>query len=129
MLKHFLAAAMAATTGFAAPTVTAEQLRVISLKDYAITIVDVRRADAYAESHIYGAINIPVSAIRNAKQPPAGLRKDRKTYFYCTCSDDGASLRAAKLMHDRFGYTQVSALHGGMYDWEDAGYPMTKPKR
>jgi hypothetical protein len=47
----------------------------------------------------------------------------------CACVEDGASLRPAKLMHDRFGYKQVLALHGGMYDWEDAGYPMTKPKR
>lgn len=120
MLNLLLAAALAAST------VTAEQLRTISLKDRAITIVDVRGADAYAESHIYGAINIPASSIRNARKPHASLRKDREIYFYCTCPEDGASLGAARVMRERFGYTKVAALHGGMYDWEDAGYPMVK---
>lgn len=83
MLKALFATTLLAAA-FQAPGVTADELRAISLKDHAITIVDVRSAEAFALSHIAGAISVPGAKLKAGMTPPPELMKDREAYLYCT---------------------------------------------
>lgn len=79
-----LLAATPASAAWEATRVTPAQLRQAMLKDQAITIVDVRSPQAFAESRLPGAINVPYAELRRGGKPPAALRKDRVAYLYCT---------------------------------------------
>jgi 3-mercaptopyruvate sulfurtransferase SseA len=64
------------------PRVTAEEAKA-ALETGAAIIVDVRDADAYAASHISGAVSIPLDEIEN--DPAAvGLNKEQWIITYCT---------------------------------------------
>ena len=54
-----------------------------ALQSGAAVIVDVRSAEAYAQSHIKGAISIPLAEIENN---PTGLKLDKQQWIitYCT---------------------------------------------
>jgi hypothetical protein len=54
-----------------------------ALQNGGAIIVDVRSAEAYAESHIKGAISIPLAEIENN---PTGLKLDKDQWIitYCT---------------------------------------------
>ena len=77
-------AALPALAAWQPAAVTPAQLRQIMLKDQAITIVDVRSPQAFAQSRLPGAINVPLAELRRGASPPAALRKDRAAYLYCT---------------------------------------------
>jgi predicted sulfurtransferase len=64
------------------PRVSLEQAKV-ALEDGTAVFVDVRSAEAYAVSHIAGAINIPVNEI---EADPTALTLDRDQWIitYCT---------------------------------------------
>ena len=75
-------------------------------------ILDVRRADEFAEGHIPGAINIPNENIGN-DEIPALPDKDRLILVYCR------SGRRSKEASDKLlnlGYTNVVEI-GGILDW------------
>jgi len=64
------------------PRVSVEEARA-ALESGAAIIVDVRSADAYAVSHIAGAVNIPLGEIETN---PTGLNLDTEQWIvtYCT---------------------------------------------
>ena len=75
-------------------------------------IVDVRRADEFAEGHIPGAINIANEDIVSAE--PAELPdKDQMIYVYCR-SGNRSKQASAKLA--AMGYTNIVEF-GGILDW------------
>jgi rhodanese-related sulfurtransferase len=88
--------------------------------------VDVRAAEAYADEHIEGAVNMPRKRLL---QGPGALSRDQHLLLYCTCGDDSESLNGAYILHDDHGFTKVSVLKGGMWPWKEAGYPMTGAKK
>ena len=62
-------------------SVTLDQLRT-GMHDHRVVILDVLSAEAYANGHIPGAINIPVAEIR--QRAPAELPdRGQKIVVYC----------------------------------------------
>jgi len=77
-----------------------------------LLIVDVRRADEFADGHIPGAINVANESIGNT-MPSQLPDKDRTTYVYCR-SGRRSKDAAAKLA--RLGYSNIIEC-GGILDW------------
>lgn len=59
------------------------EVALTALQSGAAVIVDVRSAEAYAQSHIKGAISIPLAEIENN---PTGLKLEKEQWIitYCT---------------------------------------------
>ena len=115
-----------ATTPLAAPPEPAQEFKRIAVEDLrakvnrnAVVVVDVRDQASYQRSHIPGAIHIPLASVEaNLGQLP----KDREIVAYCTCPNEESSGHAAQILAKN-GYTNVSALYGGLGSWESLGYP------
>ncbi len=75
-------------------------------------ILDVRRADEYAEGHIPGAINVANEEI-GSKQPEKLPDLNQVIYVYCR-SGRRSKQAAAKLAG--IGYTKIYEF-GGIMDW------------
>ena len=76
-------------------------------------ILDVRRADEFAEKHIPGAINVPNEAIGDTEIPDLPV-KDQLILVYCR-SGNRSKQAAKKLV--ALGYTNVVEF-GGIIDWK-----------
>lgn len=81
-------------------------------KDDGHVIVDVRRADEYAEGHIPGAILIPNESIEN--EPPEEL-PDPDQIILVYCRSGRRSKEASQKLAD-MGYSHVYEF-GGIIDW------------
>lgn len=75
-------------------------------------ILDVRRADEFAEGHIPGAINVANESI-NAQMPAELPKKDQLIYVYCR---SGRRSRQAAEKLAAIGYTNIVEC-GGFLDW------------
>jgi rhodanese-related sulfurtransferase len=92
-----------------------------------MTIVSIRQADAYAEGHIEGAINIPWGA--GMQESFSSLPKDEKLVVYCYSGQTaGQTVGILRLL----GYDAVS-LKSGMgtpvtapSGWANEGFPVVK---
>ena len=93
-------------------SITMEDAKQIFQEKGDYLIVDVRRADEFAEGHIPGAINIANEDIVSAE--PAELPdKDQMIYVYCR-SGNRSKQASAKLA--AMGYTNIVEF-GGILDW------------
>ncbi|MCX8062205.1 MAG: rhodanese-like domain-containing protein [Anaerolineales bacterium] len=87
----------------------------------ALTIVDVRTAEEFAEGHIEGSVNIPVNEfMANLSQMPD---KNAKIVILCKSGHRGALVTMALRM---LGYTDVRNLAGGINAWVAAELPVVK---
>lgn len=106
--REFFAAKMAFTTG---PV----ELKGMLDRKKNVTVIDVRRPEDYAKSHITGAVNLPHGQWNTAK----GLSKDRLHVVYCysqTCH----LAAAAALEFASQGY-RVMEMEGGFAAWTAGG--------
>ena len=93
-------------------SITMEDAKEIFQEQGDYLIVDVRRADEFAEGHIPGAINIANEDIVSSE--PAELPdKDQVIYVYCR-SGNRSKQASAKLA--AMGYTNIVEF-GGILDW------------
>lgn len=81
-------------------------------KDGSYIILDVRRADEFAEGHIPGAINVANESI-GADAPAELPDKDQLIYVYCR-SGNRSKQASEKLV--ALGYTNIVEF-GGIIDW------------
>lgn len=72
-------------------------------------IVDVRTLDEYESGHLKGAVNVPVSEIKNID-----ISKDKKIVVYCR-SGSRSNTAAKELI--KLGYEKVYDM-GGINDWK-----------
>lgn len=79
----------------------------------AVTLVDVRTAEEYAEGHIPDALNIDVLQDDFTQKATARLPKERRVAVYCRSGK--RSLKAAALLV-KAGYKVVN-LKGGWLEW------------
>ncbi len=86
-----------------------------------VVILDVRKADEFAEGHIAGAILIDQSQSDFVEQAQAKLPKEKTVAIYCRSGRRSASA-AGKLAAE--GYKCVN-LKGGILAWKEAGKPVT----
>lgn len=93
--------------------------------------IDARSKNAYARSHILGAVLSPAAENRH-EDPVRTWPKADRIVCYCGCPHHLSTMRAAELLSN--GYTTVYALDEGFWEWHDRNYPMagvqvtTKPK-
>ncbi len=90
----------------------------------ALQIVDVRRAEDFAQGHIPGAINLPMAPGREMYHwgDLSALRKDTTSIVYCytqVCH----TAAAAAFEFARRGYP-VKELEGGFETWKQKGLPI-----
>ena len=110
--KEFFEAKMAFTTG----PVELERM----MKNKEVNVVDVRAADAYAQGHIPGAVNLPKDQWASLK----GLRKDKLNVLYCYSQVCHLAATAA-VQFAAQGYP-VMELDGGWRWWKDDGFDVEK---
>jgi rhodanese-related sulfurtransferase len=86
------------------------------------TLVDVREESEYANDHLPGAIHLGKGVIERdveAKVP------DLNTPMVLYCGGGFRSALAADNLQ-KMGYTNVISMDGGIRDWRNKGYPLTK---
>ena len=92
------------------------------ITDSNVVILDVRKADEFAEGHITGAIVIDQFQRDFLEQAHAKLPKDKTIAIYCRSGRRSAN--AAGKLAD-VGYKCVN-LKGGIIAWKEANMPVTK---
>ena len=96
--------------------ISAEDLHNLVIGSVDFVLVDVRAPAEFEDSHIKGAINIPVADLRTRY---VELKKDKKTILVCSSgnrSSLGTSILASK------GFTNLYNVAGGMTGYSAAGY-------
>ena len=85
-------------------------------------LVDVREESEYAKDHLPGAIHLGKGVIERdieARVPELNT----ELVLYC-----GGGFRSALAADNlqKMGYTNVISMDGGIRDWREKGYPLTK---
>ena len=81
-------------------------------------VLDVRDSDQYRQSHVKGAINIPLYELA-ARAPE--LPADRQAQILTVCQRGNISLPAVLLL-TTLGYKSVRSVTGGTSAWQQMGY-------
>jgi len=107
----------------AAPAVVsilAAKLRDLILGGEEHVVLDVREEVRFEKSHLFWAINLPLSQLElliEARVPRRGVR------IVLIDELDGLVEHAAARL-SRFGYTNLAILEGGVAGWRDAGFAL-----
>ncbi len=86
------------------------------------TLVDVREESEFAKDHLPGAIHLGKGIIERdieARVP------DLNTEIVLYCGGGFRSALAADNLQ-KMGYKNVTSMDGGIRDWREKGYPLTK---
>jgi rhodanese-related sulfurtransferase len=87
-----------------------------------VLLVDVREESEYAKDHLPGAIHLGKGVIERdieARVP------DVKTPMVLYCGGGFRSAMAADNLQ-KMGYTNVISMDGGVREWREKNYPMTR---
>jgi len=84
-------------------------------------VIDVNKADVYANSHIPKAINIPLEDIVDDNKE---LSKHKAKTVILTCQSGGRSQSAAKKLV-AMGFDNVNILRGGLMAWTKENLPVS----
>jgi rhodanese-related sulfurtransferase len=99
---------------------TAEELKAKVNKNQAVTVIDVRASQSFADSDrkIKGAIHVKLRRLRYrlAFAPLKNVPRDSEVVIYCACPNDELSIQAAQVLLDS-GFKRVRALKGGWRAW------------
>ncbi len=85
-------------------------------------VIDVCGADEFAQSHIKGAVNVPLDELE-ARLEKAVKNKSTPVIMVCAA---GARSKRAQAIAQKLGYEKVHSLHGGLKAWKEANLPITK---
>lgn len=85
----------------------------------ALTIIDVRDRELFNDSHIMGAISMPMHQL--VSRALASLSKSRDLYIYGDTDEETAE--AAALLRAA-GYRNVAEIRGGVAAWKAVGFPV-----
>jgi rhodanese-related sulfurtransferase len=85
-------------------------------------LVDVREESEFAKDHLPGAVHLGKGVIERdieARVP----QLDTEMVLYC-----GGGFRSALAADNlqKMGYTKVISMDGGIRDWREKGYPLTR---
>jgi rhodanese-related sulfurtransferase len=87
-------------------------------------LVDVREESEFAQDHLPGAIHLGKGIIeRDIEARVPDLNAEMVLY----CGGGFRSALAADNLQ-KMGYTKVISMDGGIRDWREKGYPLTKGK-
>jgi rhodanese-related sulfurtransferase len=83
-------------------------------------VIDVCSADEFAQSHIKGAVNVPLDELE-ARLDKAVKNKSTPVIMVCAA---GARSKRAQAVAQKLGYEKVHSLHGGLKAWKEANLPV-----
>ena len=86
-----------------------------------LVLIDVLDPEKFQESHIKGAINIPLQKI--ASEAKDRFDHNEMIVVYCSDKDCTASPTAARKLEE-VGFANVYHYPGGKKEWKEAGLPM-----
>lgn len=87
-----------------------------------IQIIDVRSPQEYAQGHIKGAVNIPISDTTYFASRIDAI--EQKNPFAVYCHSGIRSARASEILSAKF--LTVYNLKGGIVEWEEKGLEVVK---
>ena len=106
---------------------TAEELKAKMANNEAVTVVDVRSSEGFANSGttVKGSIHFKLRKLKYRLQYPPfkDLPRNSEIVTYCACPKDEASITAARILQES-GFTRVRVLQGGWTGWLKAGGPV-----
>ena len=102
--------------------ITATQMKEFLDKHKDIILVDTRTPMEFEEEHIKGAILIPFDQLAQRHEEMKAKKHD-KIILYCRTGSRSAY--AAQVLSD-LGYEDVSNEMGGILDWIENGYPISR---
>ncbi len=85
-------------------------------------VVDIRGANDFNKGHIHGALNIPLSKIKESTE---SLEKYKNKPIIMVCAN-GISVAAACSILTKSGMERVFKLQGGMGSWTGDNLPVVK---
>lgn len=101
-------------------SITKEELK-DKLENDSVKLIEVLEEEEFNNSHIAGAINIPLKRIgTEAKQK---FNEEDEIVVYCSDYNCSASPTAAKKL-ESLGFNNVYDYEGGKKDWKEAGLQM-----
>ena len=87
-----------------------------------VNLIDVREESEYAKDHLPGAVHLGKGVIeRDVEQ----RYPEPSTPLVLYCGGGFRSALAADNLQ-KMGYTNVISMDGGIRDWRQKGYPLTK---
>ena len=114
--------AMATAKGPAPNFITPQEVKkLIDSGSDKFLLVDNSPAEAFAEEHIVGAVNLPWE--QNIMHP-VKLPRNKMLILYCPCGPgDADSVDMSKKLR-RIGYLNTKVMEGGYFKWLDLHYPI-----
>ena len=85
-------------------------------------VIDVCEANEFAQEHLVGAKNIPLSQLED-KLATTVKNKDVPVILVCA---SGIRSKKAVAVAKKLGYTNAQAMAGGHKAWRDANLPLEK---
>ena len=85
-------------------------------------VLDVRPASEFAQGHMPGAINVPLSEL---PIKVGQLTKYQSKSVIVVCGT-GMQSRKARSQLKKIGFNDVYVLNGGITEWQSQGLPTTK---
>ena len=101
-------------------TTTAHELRRWILGDDELALLDVREVGAFHDAHIFYASGCALSRLERL----APQLVPRRTAPVVVCDAGGGEAESAATRLERFGYSDVSVLEGGIDAWAAVGYTL-----
>jgi rhodanese-related sulfurtransferase len=105
-----------------APKAVSSQILTNMVNRESAVVVDVRAQADFNKGHIHGAINIPLSKVKDSIKD---LEKHKNTPIIMVCAN-GISVAAACNTLKKSGIEQVFKLAGGMSSWTGDNLPVVK---
>lgn len=90
----------------------------------AITLIDARSPEEFAEAHVPGAINVPIAELKKFAQ-----RRDIESagFVVTMCGSSGRGEKAATVLASQ-DISDVMVLQGGLKAWRDAGLAVVESR-
>ncbi len=105
------------------PSISIKELKQKMDKGENFILIDARTEEEYKQSHIQGAISIPLPQIN--KKTTAKFSKNSEIIVYCYGAKCGTSVWMARKLNE-LGFMNVKKLDGSVKDWQAKGGPIEK---
>lgn len=103
---------------FPKPSISSAELNGLLNGDSAIQLIDVREEWEAGICSLEGSTLIPLGELRRGYALPPNLDPDAPSVVYCKAGVRGEEARG--LLGEKFGFTQVSNLEGGILAWAES---------
>jgi phage shock protein E len=100
--------------------VVVKDLERLMKEDSAVMLIDARTAEEFDEGHIPGAINVPITGLREFAR---NLQDASDGPVVTMCGSTGRGEKAAEILESH-ALEYVLVLDGGLKAWKDAGLPV-----